>query len=151
MTPSEEVAASSVAERVSLRILEVPSQDPHAIVKELQALNVSKLDGIAIMAPETPQIRDAIAHLKEEGLAVVALVSAGPPPPAECVAAQPLLFVQWSLLVCMFVFVAMRPFGSLGEVSYSCVFISISVSRSWFHFFLSRSCYFPCAVVRHLS
>ncbi len=71
----KEVAASSVAERVSLRILEVPSQDPHAIVKELQALNVSKLDGIAIMAPETPQIRDAISHLKEEGLAVVALVS----------------------------------------------------------------------------
>ncbi len=71
----KEVAASSIAERVSLRILEVPTKDPHAIVKALQALNATRYDGVAIMAPETPQIRDAIAHLKEQGLAVVAMVS----------------------------------------------------------------------------
>jgi LacI family transcriptional regulator len=38
-------------------------------------LNVAHLDGVAIMAPETPQVRDAIARLKGEGLAVVTLVS----------------------------------------------------------------------------
>ena len=40
---------------------------------------------------------------------------------------QPLLLVQWILLVCMFVFVAVG--SSLGDVSYSCVFISIRLSR----------------------
>lgn len=71
----EEAYSSSVADRVVLRIVNVPPGDPHAIVRALRGLNPARLDGVAIMAPETPQVRDAVARLKSEGIAVVALVS----------------------------------------------------------------------------
>ncbi|MEM7505745.1 MAG: LacI family DNA-binding transcriptional regulator [Pseudomonadota bacterium] len=70
-----EAAVSHIVDRVSLTTLEVPAHDPHAIVRLLQNLNTQKPDGVAIMAQETPQIRDAIARLKQDGTAVVALVS----------------------------------------------------------------------------
>lgn len=70
-----EAYASHVADRVLLKIVSVSSHDPHAIVRTLQSLNMTQFDGVAIMAPETPQVRDAIARLKNEGLAVVTLVS----------------------------------------------------------------------------
>ena len=46
-------------------------------------LNSDALDGVAIMAPETPQVRDAIVRLKEAGTAVVALVSDLPNAPRD--------------------------------------------------------------------
>ena len=67
--------SSQVADRVVMEVVRVPSQDPHQIVRALQALDSSQFDGVAIMAPETPQVRDAIARLKDDGLALVALVS----------------------------------------------------------------------------
>ncbi|MBB3064363.1 LacI family DNA-binding transcriptional regulator [Limibacillus halophilus] len=70
-----EAYGSQVADRILLEIVYVATHDPHQIVRSLQALNTSELDGVAIMAPETPQVRDAIARLKGDGLAVVALVS----------------------------------------------------------------------------
>lgn len=78
-----EARASQVADRVLLKIVPVPAHDPHAIVRMLQRLDTSRLDGVAIMAPETPQLRDAVARLKEEGLAVVALVSDLPNAPRD--------------------------------------------------------------------
>lgn len=71
----QEAYASQVADRVVLDVVRVASQDPHQIVRSLQALDTEQLDGVAIMAPETPQVRDAIDRLKDAGLAVVALVS----------------------------------------------------------------------------
>lgn len=70
-----EASSSQVADRLQVRIVTIPPHDPHAIVRTLRSLNPARLDGVAIMAPETPQVRDAVARLKEEGLAVVALVS----------------------------------------------------------------------------
>ncbi|MGB0696219.1 MAG: LacI family DNA-binding transcriptional regulator [Rhodospirillaceae bacterium] len=70
-----EAYAAQIAERVVLNVVTAPTNDPHALVGCLRALKTDRLDGVAIMAPETPQVRDAIAHLKEKGLAVVALVS----------------------------------------------------------------------------
>ncbi len=70
-----EAYSSQVADRILLEVVYAATHDPHQIVRSLQALNTSELDGVAIMAPETPQVRDAIARLKAGGLAVVALVS----------------------------------------------------------------------------
>jgi LacI family transcriptional regulator len=75
--------ASPIADRVVLRTVSVPANDPHAIVRSLRALDAASLDGVAIMAPETPQVRDAVARLKEAGLAVVALVSDLPNSPRD--------------------------------------------------------------------
>ena len=71
----KETTVSQVADRVQVKLIEVPQHDPNAIVRQLRGLVRSSLDGVAIMAPETPQVRDAVARLKEQGLAIVALVS----------------------------------------------------------------------------
>mgnify|MGYP000510094724 CR=1 FL=1 len=70
-----EAAASPIVDRTELTVATVPADDPHFLVKTLRRLGASQIDGIAIFAPETPHVRDEIAHLKENGVAVVALVS----------------------------------------------------------------------------
>lgn len=79
----KEVAASQLGDRVSFRIVTVPILDPHRIVRTLNSLPVRHMDGVAIMVPETPQVRDAVARLKEAGLAVIALVSDLPNSPRD--------------------------------------------------------------------
>lgn len=71
----QEAAAALLADRVIVRVVPVQAQDPHSVVRALNSLSADHTDGVAIMAPETPQVRDAVARLKEAGLAVVALVS----------------------------------------------------------------------------
>ena len=79
----KEAYASQIADRVSLRTVTAPSHDPHAIVRTLKSLARKGVDGVAIMAPETPQVRDAVARLKEDGLAVVAIASDLPNSPRD--------------------------------------------------------------------
>lgn len=78
-----QAGASQIADRISLKVHEIPAHDPHAIVRILRRLAARDLDGVAIMAQETPQVRDAIARLKERGTAVVALVSDLPNAPRD--------------------------------------------------------------------
>lgn len=63
------------ADRVSAKVLPVPAHDPHAIVRTIRQISKDRYQGAAIMAQETPQVRDAIAHLHETGLPVVTMVS----------------------------------------------------------------------------
>lgn len=78
-----EAANSHVADRIVVQVIETPVHDPHATVRKLRNLSAMNLDGLAIMAQETPQVRDAIARLKEDGTAVVALVSDLPNAPRD--------------------------------------------------------------------
>ena len=71
----QEAYASQIADRTLVGIIRVPIGDPHAIVRALQTKSAEGLDGIALMVPETPQVRDAISRLKDAGVAVVTLVS----------------------------------------------------------------------------
>jgi len=71
----EDVSRVQFAERADIGVLHVNAADPHAVVDTLKMLDLSALDGVAIMVPETPQVRDAIAHIKSAGVYVVALVS----------------------------------------------------------------------------
>lgn len=70
-----EAGRAQFVERTSVKVTLVAPDDPHAVVRSLQGLRSSRPDGVAIMAPETPQVRDAIARLKADGIAVAALVS----------------------------------------------------------------------------
>lgn len=77
-TVSEAVHGASdaqVTDRADVEVVHVNASDPHAIVKRLKSLDLGQLDGVALMVPETPQVRDAIAHIKSAGAYVVALVS----------------------------------------------------------------------------
>ncbi|MGC4024243.1 MAG: LacI family DNA-binding transcriptional regulator [Mesorhizobium sp.] len=70
-----EAGSASVIDRSDITVATVPPNDPHALVKALRRLSAADVDGVGIFAPETPHVRDEIAHLKEKGIAVVALVS----------------------------------------------------------------------------
>lgn len=70
-----EAAEAQMVDRVSVRIVTAPTGDAHAVARTLHHLRTLQLDGIAITAPETPQVRDAINWLKSDGIAVAALLS----------------------------------------------------------------------------
>jgi len=71
----QETYASHIADRTHLTVVRVPLRAPHAIVRTLRSPDIGRLDGLALMVPETPQVRDAVSRLKDSGLAVVTLVS----------------------------------------------------------------------------
>ncbi|MBL1436411.1 MAG: LacI family DNA-binding transcriptional regulator [Rhodobacteraceae bacterium] len=73
-----EANMSMAHERVNVSIVRAPSNDPHRIAKILNTLSSEQIDGVAIMAPETPQVRDSIARLDAKGIAVVTFVSHQP-------------------------------------------------------------------------
>jgi LacI family transcriptional regulator len=62
-------------DRIAIETILAPNDDPNATARILLALDPKHFDGVAIMCPETPQVRDAVLRLKQAGLAVVALVS----------------------------------------------------------------------------
>ncbi|MCM2404062.1 MAG: LacI family DNA-binding transcriptional regulator [Ferrovibrio sp.] len=56
-------------------VVQIPTTDPHAVAKYLSGLQSEEVDGIAVMAPESPQVRDAMARLIERGIKVVQFLS----------------------------------------------------------------------------
>jgi len=78
----EEANTGLIHQRTSIQILSIPANNPHAIAQIMDGLGADEVDGVAIMAPETPQVRDAILRLKSIGVSVVPFVSNQPN--AEC-------------------------------------------------------------------
>jgi LacI family transcriptional regulator len=77
-TLTETVVAAArlaAADRTEVEVVRFPAEDPHALVALLSTLPARGVHGLALMAPETPHVRDAIRALRARGLAVVALVS----------------------------------------------------------------------------
>lgn len=75
-----DASRSPLADRAVIKTLDVPAEDPHAIVRAVGELDAARLDGVALMVPETPQVRDAVTRLRNDGVPVVALVSDLPAP-----------------------------------------------------------------------
>lgn len=72
LTEAGSVAATS---RTELRLHRFPAEDPHALAMLLSTLPGRDYVGVALMAPETPVLRDAVRSLRARGIPVVALVS----------------------------------------------------------------------------
>jgi LacI family transcriptional regulator len=72
MLDAGRVAATS---RIEVMLHRFPAEDPHALAALLATLPERDYAGVALMAPETPIVRDAIRGLRAKGLPVVALVS----------------------------------------------------------------------------
>ncbi|WP_372422083.1 LacI family DNA-binding transcriptional regulator [Salinarimonas chemoclinalis] len=72
----ESAAGLAAFDRTAARIVTAAAFDPTATVRALAGLD--GVDGVALMAPETPQVRDAIGRLALAGTPVVALVSDQP-------------------------------------------------------------------------
>ncbi len=59
------------AEMTSAAAAFVDANDPHAVTHFLTRLDPGDVQGVAIMVPDAPQIRDAMARLVERGIKVV--------------------------------------------------------------------------------
>lgn len=70
-----EASAAFAGELMEIRHRRVLGKDPHQIAAFLSDIGPEEVDGIAIMAPETPEIRDATLRLMERGVKVVQFVS----------------------------------------------------------------------------
>lgn len=55
--------------------VQVDMQDPHKVANYLAGLDRGQVDGVAIMAPESPQVRDAISRLGERNVRAVQFLS----------------------------------------------------------------------------
>lgn len=80
----EEAKEIFSADRVWCDVERIEENDPHSIASFLKTLGKDNVTGVAIMAPETPQVRDAIIRVQERGIAALPFISN-----------QPLLNVDW--------------------------------------------------------
>lgn len=73
-----EAAESARQDRTEVDTLLVPNHDHTFLAQRLGALTPEDTDGVAIMADETPVVRDAISSLRARGVPVVSLVTDQP-------------------------------------------------------------------------
>jgi len=74
----DEVNGSYSAEIVHIETSHINVNDPHAVANHLASLNSDEIDGVAMMVPESPQVRDATSRLSERGIQVVQFLSGQP-------------------------------------------------------------------------
>ena len=70
-----EAGSAAATSRTELKLHRFPAEDPHALAALLATLVKRDYVGVALMAPETPVVRDAVRSLRAKGIPVVALVS----------------------------------------------------------------------------
>jgi LacI family transcriptional regulator len=70
-----EAGQAAATSRTELRLIRFPAEDPHAHAALLGTLPGRDYAGVALMAPETPVVRDAVRQLLAKGMPVVALAS----------------------------------------------------------------------------
>ena len=71
----EEIDATGRAEMIAVECIRVDESNPHKAASALANLKAEDYDGIAIMAPETPQIRDAIRRMRERGIETIPFIA----------------------------------------------------------------------------
>jgi LacI family transcriptional regulator len=71
----ERLAPSLRHERTRLSYVRVAAFDPVALARAVDDIDAGEVDGVAIFGPETPSVRDSVAHLKANGVTVVSLVA----------------------------------------------------------------------------
>jgi len=70
-----ETHAAFRSDAVEIGYRQVLENDPHQISDILAGIEADTVDGVAIMAPESPQVRDATLRLETRGVHVVQFVS----------------------------------------------------------------------------
>ena len=71
----QDAAALAAAARTEMDLRHFPPEDMHVLAAMLLDLRPEDVAGVALMAPETPVVRDAVRALRHKGIPVVALVS----------------------------------------------------------------------------
>ncbi|WP_168771176.1 LacI family DNA-binding transcriptional regulator [Palleronia sediminis] len=81
----DEAGRAFATDMVRIDAHRLDENDPHRIAAHLSGLSPDAVDGIAIMAPQTPQVRDAILRLEERGIRALPFVSNQAIPDADWV------------------------------------------------------------------
>lgn len=63
------------SDMIDVDAVQISVDDPHDVANFLTTLNSEDVDGVAIMAPESPQVRDAMVRLHDRGIKVVQFLS----------------------------------------------------------------------------
>lgn len=74
-TALDEWKMTSPIDRVAIEIRRTSAMDPHAVAGAITKLQKQGIDGIAVMARESPQLRDALNRAAESGVETLALLS----------------------------------------------------------------------------
>lgn len=68
-------AGALASDRVDLELTPFPAEDPYTLASLLDSVPAEGVDGLVIMAPETPQLRDAVRRLAQRGVPTAAVIS----------------------------------------------------------------------------
>lgn len=71
----EETQEAFALDQIWCDVEHINENDPHRIAAFLASLSSDDVSGVAIMAPESPQVRDAIFRLQERGVAALPFIS----------------------------------------------------------------------------
>lgn len=71
----DEANDSFASEMIAARAHQVHENDPHEIAGFLSSLDPNTVDGVAVLAPESPQVRDAMTRLPERGIHALPFIS----------------------------------------------------------------------------
>lgn len=71
----EETRLTARTDLMEVAVDQVPADDPYRLARHLTSLDPDMVDGVAVMAPESPQVRDALGRLMERGVQVVQFLS----------------------------------------------------------------------------
>ncbi|GHF54998.1 LacI family DNA-binding transcriptional regulator [Seohaeicola zhoushanensis] len=74
----DEAAAGLSADRLEIEVRHIAMGDHLALQQAFRRIESQRFDGVAVMANETPMMRDMIARVKARGLAVVAMITDQP-------------------------------------------------------------------------
>lgn len=74
----EKVRLRSALNRTDIKLLKVPPFDGAALARALESIDGASVSGVALVATESPLVRDALARLHDQGVHVVTLVSDAP-------------------------------------------------------------------------
>ncbi len=74
----DEAKSAFAADMVTAEVSQIDDNHPHRIAKILSGLDPEDVNGVAIMAPESPQVRDAMLRLAERGIHAVPFISGQP-------------------------------------------------------------------------
>lgn len=71
----EEARLTARTDLMEVAVDQVAVDDPYKLARHLACLDPDVIDGVAVMAPESPQVRDALGRLMERGVQVVQFLS----------------------------------------------------------------------------
>ncbi|MBB3424668.1 MULTISPECIES: LacI family DNA-binding transcriptional regulator [Rhizobium] len=71
----ENLEAALKSDLTDIDCVQIPTEDAHGVAKYLTGISEETVDGIALMAPESPQVRDALMRLLERDIKVVQFLS----------------------------------------------------------------------------